>query len=411
MFCYSVLFSIFFCAAAFCEEIKNLQDAKTVIDFSNLGIFRVNNFFVNSTIVTDVYLSNNNILEIEKKAFDGLLNLVYLNLTGNLFSFSFWQVKHKNLETLVLDKTLRIFGPRDFYSTDDCRMAKYYRKYPPNRQNFVELLLLMPKLKKLYLRGNNIIKIVGLSEERLPSLNHLHLSDNNIFQADFIHALPTSLTHLYLNKNNFSEISYSSQPFNMSEDGSHFYTIKLSSFSSLVNLQVLDLSQNNINQILDHTFENLTNLITLHLDYNNLSNVFNSGLKSLEYLSVSHNKIRSINQSFFGLPKLEKLFLNNNFISSISPETFNGLISLKVLDLSGNSFKVLPENWISKINLRVLYLHDNLFENFDNLSIIGITSLEYLNVGGNSLKLKNLKSLSTFAENITIDFGKTINKV
>ncbi|XP_044584760.1 leucine-rich repeat-containing protein 70-like [Cotesia glomerata] len=411
MFCYSVLFSIFFCATAFCE-IKNSEDAKIVMDFSNLGIFRVNNFFVNSSIVTHIYLSKNNILEIEKKAFDGLPNLVYLNLTGNLFSFSLWQVKHKNLETLVLDKTLRILGPRDFYFTDDCRMAKYYRKFPPNHQNSVQLLLLMPRLKELYLRGNNIVKIFGLAKERLPSLTHLYLSDNNISEADFIHLLPMSLTHLYLNKNNFSEISYSSQPFNISKDGSHFYTVELSLFFNLVNLQVLDLSYNNINRILDHTFENLTNLITLHLDYNNLSNVFNSsGLESLEYLSMSHNQIRDINQSFFGLPKLEKLVLNNNFISSISSETFDGLISLQELNLSGNSFKVLPENWISKINLRVLYLRDNLFENFDNLSVIGVTSLEYLNVGGNLLKLRNLKSLSTFAENITIDFGKAINEV
>ncbi|XP_057337579.1 protein artichoke-like [Microplitis mediator] len=432
-------------------EVKKADREESVLDLSKTGIVRLKKSFLNSSILTHIYLTDNNIWDIEKSAFDSLPNLIYLNLTGNLIKFD--QLNFGNqvkIETLVLDKGIRNQDHYDYfyYSDDECSKANTYREKSSNSDNIIELTnsFKLKTLKELYLRKNNIdsiylneIKSLG---DVMPSISHLYLDDNRLTSVDFIKSLPFSLTHLYLNNNKISKFESGSlnnlrlltidgniiknmcgsyghcegmtlkSAVNLrilSVSNTGLEEIESDSFIDLVNLRDLNLSHNKIIKIIKHTFNYLINLKTLYLDHNKLMTVPDiCGLKNLESLTLTHNKIKTIGKSnFCGLSNLKKLNLSNNLLNEIEAESFSNLVALTELDLSGNRLEVLPDDWLSsKLSLQYLYLNNNSFTSIASLSLTGIKNLEFLYIGGNPFKLINTKTLMSFSANTTVDIGE-----
>lgn len=70
----------------------------------------------------------------------------------------------------------------------------------------------------------------------------------------------------------------------------------------------------------------------------------------LTHLDLSGNKILSLERgSFYRLQKLRTLHLNGNLLSSLSIETFSGLSELRVLDLSDNGLRRLTASAFSDL--------------------------------------------------------------
>ncbi|XP_034936835.1 toll-like receptor 6 [Chelonus insularis] len=109
--------------------------------------------------------------------------------------------------------------------------------------------------------------------------------------------LPMDATEVYLDGNNFSELT------------SH-------SFIGRKNLEVLYANDSNIIAIHNHTFSSLKRLIVLHLENNKISRLNGVELVSLE--------------------NLKELYLQNNLLSHIDNGTFNPLRHLEVLRLENN---------------------------------------------------------------------------
>lgn len=69
-----------------------------------------------------------------------------------------------------------------------------------------------------------------------------------------------------------------------------------------------------------------------------------SGLTSLEIVDLSDNFLEQfVGNEFFNTPKIEAIFLNGNRLHFISIDAFNNLPNLKILTLHDNKLQTLPE--------------------------------------------------------------------
>jgi Leucine-rich repeat (LRR) protein len=209
-----------------------------------------------------------------------------------------------------------------------------------------------PRLTKLYLSYNKLVKLTNLSNNR--TIRMLHLSNNSLSDISEISAL-TNLTQLQLNDNQIVSVSPLSGLTQLTElDLSHNRIIGTPPFSELVNLERLLLSHNQIDSIL--SMRNLTNL---------------------QHLDLSHNKLVG-SPLFSSLVNLKRLFLTNNRIQHI--ESLHTLIKLKDLDLSYNRLSgPFPINTL--VNLVTLNLNSNHFDSVVMLK--GYKNLIELDIGHN----------------------------
>ncbi|CAG5106191.1 Similar to chp: Chaoptin (Drosophila melanogaster) [Cotesia congregata] len=426
------------------------------VQFSNLSLDSAKNL---NSLITHLYLTDNNIWKIDEGAFDYLPNLVYLNLTGNLFPLEELNFGgESSIETLILDRAINQHNNLEYYgSNDDCSRVRNYRDQSLNVQNLFTLSISvkLPKLKKLYLRQNNIQSIdLGMGPpltEIMPNVTHIYLSENSIDSIRFIDYLPATLTHLFLDYNlatnfeveslkNLKTLTLDGNQIgrlcnsyeyclgltlktavnleNLSVSKSGLQEIESDAFDNLQNLKKLDVSGNQLHKIVKHTFDNLTNLTTLKLDDNQLVTLPDiCSLENLEHLSVANNKIRAISKSTFcGLSKLKVLNLSGNALQEISVGAFDELVALEELDLSKNAFVSLPDEWLSpELSLRRLHLNNNMFKNLASLSLSKSKNLQYINIGDNPLTLIDIKILTTLPENTTANIvtakeAETINE-
>lgn len=140
----------------------------------------------------------------------------------------------------------------------------------------------------------------------------------------------------------------------------------------LPNLEMLDLSGNEIETIPSHFFRDLPALKSLKLNENNISNmdmllkelssqqlsrlelarnaietipVEINSFSNLSVLKLSHNNIKSsLNNSTFGnLTQLREIYLDNNKLRQMSADTFRLNTNLEVVDLSRNELEMFPD--------------------------------------------------------------------
>ncbi|KAK2865555.1 hypothetical protein Q7C36_001611 [Tachysurus vachellii] len=190
-------------------------------------------------------------------------------------------------------------------------------------------------LKTLVLSHNFINQnLTGKEFEGLNSIKELHLSFNQqmitLTSTAFLH-VPTLRTLM---------LGHALSP-NLD--------VEPSPFRPLVNLMMLDLSNNNIANIRNGLLEGLHHLSVLKLQHNNLARVWknaNPGGPML-FLSDAQN--------------LTVLQLDYNGLDEIPRMAFQGLSQLKYLSISGNLLNFLHDSIFDDLrSLRVLWLQKNL---------------------------------------------------
>ncbi|CAL8330557.1 unnamed protein product [Merluccius merluccius] len=154
-----------------------------------------------------------------------------------------------------------------------------------------------------------------------------------------------------------------------------------SPFGSLTNLNVLDLSNNNIANINAYMLDGLVNLMVLKMQHNNLARIWKSanvggpvlflkglgnltilnmdycgldeipidalaGLKKLKELSFSGNLLNSLKDSVFqDVLLLQELHLQKNLITAVRPQVFKqAMENLSLLDMDRNPFDCTCES-------------------------------------------------------------------
>ncbi|XP_028413944.1 uncharacterized protein LOC114536799 [Dendronephthya gigantea] len=110
-------------------------------------------------------------------------------------------------------------------------------------------------------------------------------------------------------------------------------------------------------------------------------------LTSLEFLSISDNKLISIDEkTFHDLTSLRALRLPSNFLKDIPRDVFRAVKSLEMLDLSMNRLYKLDKTLFLDLNyLRLLSLRKNRIRLLEDGMFSNLRKLQYLYLDGNDL--------------------------
>ncbi|XP_052483901.1 receptor-like protein 9a isoform X5 [Gossypium raimondii] len=259
------------------------------------------------------------------------------------------------------------------------------------------MFLPFEELKRLYLSGN----VIGGSLEN-EGFGKLSSTLSNLEILD--------LSENYLNDSillSLSELSslrYLDLSINKFEGSSHLRGFQL--LSRLNNLETLDLSGNSLkNTILFH-MRNISSLKTLRLSANQLKGRLDhihglNNLTNLKYLDLSDNNIESISNKGFQLlsrlNNLETLDLSRNSFKNSILFHMRHLSSLKTLRLSGNQLKGRLDHIQGLNNLTNLKYLDLSWNDIESIS----------NKDGTQWRLTNLEELDlsgNLFRNNTISF-------
>ena len=163
------------------------------------------------------------------------------------------------------------------------------------------------------------------------------------------------------------------------------------SFNFYPELELVDLSSNELVSIPPRSFSSQRKLKELRMETNKISQVGEktfSGLGRLEVLNLGHNLIdKLVNRAFRPLRKLKELNLRENRVSEIEERALIGLSQVRVLDLSDNLLETLPTRALSNLdNLAELRLARNNIRMVADNSFAGLAKLALLDLSGNKIE-------------------------
>ncbi|XP_041864716.1 transforming growth factor beta activator LRRC32 isoform X2 [Melanotaenia boesemani] len=200
-------------------------------------------------------------------------------------------------------------------------------------------------LKKLFLQGNKLTVLDHQIFQRLPSIRHLHLEQNNL------------------------QICPSEPKL---KDHNHQVPTDCVSFSSVHNLHFLYLSENHLRTLPGNAFVD-TPLKLLDLSLNPGLNLHKDSLSGLEnslvHLLLRENNISSLNTDLSSLKCLKHVDLSTNQLNSLL--MWNKESSIESLNLQNNNLVTLDHHTILALerHLKTLYMGSNPLSCCDNLSI------------------------------------------
>ncbi|XP_023293395.2 leucine-rich repeat-containing protein 15 isoform X1 [Lucilia cuprina] len=178
-------------------------------------------------------------------------------------------------------------------------------------------------------------------------------------------------------------------------------------------VQILDLSYNDITTVDKKCFENFSHLKHLNLSNNALHTLdweSFSKLRRLSEIDLSYNRLEYLDDRLFARNKyLLKINLEGNKLESLQHKTLLNNPFVEELNLKNSQLFVLqPELFSGLPNLRKLDLSKNLLNNFNTEDFEYLKKLEYLNLNENSIKcdatIKNkLSLLEKRGINVTLD--------
>ncbi|KYN18016.1 PREDICTED: leucine-rich repeat-containing protein 15-like [Trachymyrmex cornetzi] len=334
------------------ESLQSLCNDDVSLNFSNAVISEINQNFISSPVITCLNLMNNSIGKIGKGAFEKLPNLTQLFLSNN---------------ELRPDSELLDFGGHDKLQVLIVNNARTRWSY----QQYIQIFDEYPNLEILSLRENYAVdlKFVQKTPFRedyfnymtpmtlqswmpFPKLKILDLSENSISETNFVQLLSNSLYFLDLHDNLLSRLD-------LNEKGNKLFALNL------------DKNEFNIIQRYNNQYGRTLSL---------------ASLKNLHYLSVSRNKINTVESDAFRNNN-ELLFLNlsSNQIHYLHPETFANLQYLKTLDLSINQLENAPQISINETEISILYINNNNIKKIISHSFVHMPKLMKLLIGKNQI--------------------------
>ncbi|KAM6215907.1 leucine-rich repeat-containing G-protein coupled receptor 5 isoform 3-T3 [Rhynchocyon petersi] len=153
----------------------------------------------------------------------------------------------------------------------------------------------------------------------------------------------------------------------------------------------LDLSMNNISQLLPNPLHSLRFLEELRLAGNSLTYIPRgafAGLYSLKVLMLQNNQLRQVpTEALQNLRSLQSLHLHNNRIHSLGKKCFDGLHSLETLDLNYNNLDEFPVAIRTLSNLKELGFHSNNIKSIPEKAFVGNPSLITIHFYDNPIQL------------------------
>lgn len=331
--------------------VENLE-----LSSNRLGYDAVQAQVVNLSKLQVLNLNHNNLGRIPR--FSGLLSLIRLQLANN------------GIEAIEVEALQALTGLKFLDLSRNNIKDVNYGSFPAKNSlqylnlNFNKLTTLgkgtfqrLQSLKRLEINSNALEEVQSLTFQNLNQLKSLKMNNNRIssLMDGVFHGLTTIQT-LELNNNSITSIRKGglfnlTSLTNLALSRNAIVEIEQDGWEFSPRLFTLDLSYNRLESLDKYTFEELSQLKTLNLEGNQISAIgegtFNN-TKNLEVLYLGMNKIswtiEDMKGPFYGLNKLERLYLNSNEIKSVSRNAFIGLKSLMLLELSQNNISSIQNN-------------------------------------------------------------------
>ncbi|MEE6505766.1 hypothetical protein FKM82_005651 [Ascaphus truei] len=293
-----------------------------------------------------LYLAENEISKLPARAFSGLPNLEWLDLSKN-------QLGDSGL------------------SFDVFRNLTKLRRLNLDGNRLTALPLLPPSLQELKINDNDLQELHRHSFRGLNNLLTLQLEGNSLHDGN-VYPLTfkplKKLIYLRMDRNHFRAIP-SGLPASLQElhlDNNRIEVVSEGILNKTLNLSVLVLSNNRLQEdrIAPRAWIDLLNLESLDLSHNRLVHVPSFLPRGLQQLIMHHNQIERIPGYVFAhlKPGLEFLHLSHNHLSDsgIHAVSFFGLYkSLNELLLDNNLLPAIPRGILSLKSLQVLRLSFN----------------------------------------------------
>ncbi|KAM4581567.1 toll-like receptor 21 [Odontesthes bonariensis] len=364
----------------------------------------------------------------------------------------------KNITNVTLSNCPKITGELDLSRNHLKRMTclnflnrqKYVNTFKAEHNLLTSLPSCMRKkmvyfnsLETLSYRYNRILSVYAHAFYHTPNIKTLQLNINNIAFLDH-KALKglKSLEILRLDNNLLTDLFKDTF-----EDNFNLKTLNLrnnrisvifnGTFLNLRHLNILDLGGNKISQMQPSGLDGLKNLSKLYLDGNNLKTIdtsfYHAFQDTLTVLDLQSNQIRffteKLNSPFMNLSKLSDLKLDGQrpYGLTLIPRTlFRGLYSLRSLYLTNNKiFHLAPETFDDLTSLRFLTLDNccvgvaqlqpGVFKNLRNLTKLVVENMGIQNfskeVFGNLTNLRVLQLNRNVMQSIPVDALESLPKL
>nr|XP_057946518.1 toll-like receptor 5 [Doryrhamphus excisus] len=356
-------------------SFKNLEQLLEIdLTQQSVPLIIRNNAFLRQTKLVRLVLGSNLDLQLELRAFAGLVNLKHLfidhcRLTDTIMSHSYF-------EPLLSLELLNLFGNN-------------IRRLEPGFF-FFKLI----KLTQVNLMLNNIERLCeeDLIGFRGKYFTHFNLDSNDLYKMGNVHFDWEKCGNPFRGMA-FNVLDLSTSGFNVNTTELFFKAIQGTPIVHLIFSGHLGkgFSHDNLPDPDRHTFEGLakSNLNIFDLSNNRifaLQQAVFSPLTNAIIIDVSKNKINQINNNAFsGLQgNVRMVNLSFNILGEVYSHTFRNLAELRVLDLSFNNIGVLGDYVFEGLpKLRALYLTGNSLRNLGFPA--ALPNLEFLLLGDNRL--------------------------
>ncbi|XP_044741563.1 protein artichoke [Chrysoperla carnea] len=365
------------------KEVFNTNTTKHLkaIDLSHN---RIGNELFNSNTCEELMLQNNEIEVLDGKTFNGLLNLIYINLKNNQI---------QKIDVMTFKKLINL---------EEIDLSNNHIKTIP-------LLLFTTNTELSYLKliNNPLATPIEQSIINSESLETLDLNNSDLTDIS---------EHMFIQIPNIIDLKLQSNMIR---------TIHENAFKHLTELYDLDLSDNQIQELPENLFKYNLELKLLNVSNNyDLTNLPSNGFNILvgytfdiNTFDVSFCSIQNLTSRVFDrMAALTDLYLNDNNLSHLPEDIFEHLYSLKYINLANNKLSTLPTNLFrNNFNLNHLNLSNNrnikvvtlnMFNSLQNLIILDlsqcglISTIEWTSPAGHD-RLVSLKYLNISNNYIT----------
>ena len=338
---------------------------------------------------------------VNRDTFAGLVRLVVLNLAHNeltridasvfhdLYTLQILNLEHNNIDFIADGafselKNLHALTLTHNYIT---RIEAYHFSG-------------MYALNQLLLDSNKIEHIHPHTFENVTNLQDLGLNGNmlggvpvGIGKLRFLKTLDLGKNHIELVNNASFEGLDSLYGLRLVDN--HIVNISRDAFSTLPSLQVLNLASNKIKYVEQSAFASNPTLKAIRLDANELTDISGvfTNLQSLVWLNVSSNKLLWFD--FSHLPSsLEWLDMHDNKITELGNYyDVRNTLKIKMLDVSFNSITEVHENCIPD-SVETLFLNNNQITSVHPNTFVKKLRLEKVVLYGNDIRYLDLAALS-----------------